>query len=165
MILICYDGSEDARAAVERAGSLLHGQAATVLTVWQPFVQTLASSPTGLGPMAGLTSMEQIDDASRKRAEEHAVEGAELARAAGLEATPRTCAQEASTADAILHHAEAVGAEAIMMGSRGRTGLKSLLLGSVSHAVIHQADRTVIIVPSPKVASARTRRVSELEQD
>ncbi len=164
MILICYDGSDDARAAIERAGSLLRGQAATVLTVWQPFVQTLASSPTGLGPMAGLSSMDQIDEANRKHAERHAAEGAELARAAGLEATPRSCSQETSTADAILSEAEAVGAEAIVMGSRGLTGLKSLFLGSVSHAVIHQADRTVIVVPSPTVASARTRRVSDLEQ-
>jgi nucleotide-binding universal stress UspA family protein len=43
------------------------------------------------------------------------------------------------------------------MGSRGLTGVKSLLLGSVSHAVIQHADRTVIVVPSPEVAAARAR--------
>jgi nucleotide-binding universal stress UspA family protein len=41
------------------------------------------------------------------------------------------------------------------MGCRGLTALKSLLLGSVSHAVIQHADRTVIVVPSPAVAASR----------
>jgi nucleotide-binding universal stress UspA family protein len=43
------------------------------------------------------------------------------------------------------------------MGSRGLTGVKSLLLGSVSRSVIQHADRTVIVVPSPEVAAARAR--------
>jgi len=43
------------------------------------------------------------------------------------------------------------------MGSRGLTGLKSLLLGSVSHAVIQRADRAVIVVPSTEVAASRSR--------
>ncbi len=159
MILVCYDGSDDARAAVDGAGKLLARQQATVLTVWQPFVQVLAASATGLGAMAGLTHMEEIDEASRKQAERHATGGAKLARAAGLEATPRACSQDTTTAEAILSQAEAVDVEAIVMGSRGLTGLKSLLLGSVSHAVIQQADRTVIVVPSAEVAAARAARL------
>jgi nucleotide-binding universal stress UspA family protein len=158
MILLCYDGSDDARAAVEHAGHLLQGQPATVLTVWPPFAQILASTTTGLGAMAGLVQMEEIDDASRKQAEQHAREGTELARKSGLEAAPRTRPQDTTTADAILSEAEALGAEAIVMGSRGLTGLKSLLLGSVSHAVIQHADRAVIVVPSRQVASARAHR-------
>lgn len=54
MILLCYDGSEDARAAIEHAGHLLSGQPAIVLTVWEPFVEVLWTShsserPTVLG--------------------------------------------------------------------------------------------------------------------
>ena len=45
------------------------------------------------------------------------------------------------------------------MGSRGLTGLKPLLLGSVSHAVIQHASRMVIVVPSPQVAAARVREL------
>jgi hypothetical protein len=36
MILICYDGSADAKAAIESAGELLDCQPAIVVTVWQP---------------------------------------------------------------------------------------------------------------------------------
>ena len=49
------------------------------------------------------------------------------------------------------------------MGSRGLSGLKSMLLGSVSHAVLHGADRAVIVVPSPEVAGSRSRTRYELE--
>jgi hypothetical protein len=34
MILLCYDGSSDAQCAIDRAGELLRGQPATILTLW-----------------------------------------------------------------------------------------------------------------------------------
>jgi hypothetical protein len=34
MILICYDASDDAKAAIDEASKLFNGQKATVLTVW-----------------------------------------------------------------------------------------------------------------------------------
>lgn len=159
MILICYDGSADSRAAIEHAGELLSEQDAIVLTVWQPFVEALARAPSGFGLAPGaIDDVERIDRASRENAERHAQEGAELARKAGMNAQPRTHEEETTTANAILSEAEASGATAILMGSRGLTGLKSVLLGSVSHAVIQHADRTVIVVPSPEVAASRARR-------
>lgn len=163
MILICYDGSPDARAAIEHGGELLNGEPATVLTVWQPFVEVLAHTPSGFGLTPGMIDFEEVDAATRKSAEERAEEGAQLARDAGLNAQPRTCSQMTTTASAILSEAEEVGASAILMGSRGLTGLKSLLLGSVSHAVIQHADRAVIVVPSPDVADARGRSRREAQ--
>ena len=41
------------------------------------------------------------------------------------------------------------------LGTRGLTGLKSLFLGSVSHAALEHADRPVMVVPSGEVAAAR----------
>jgi nucleotide-binding universal stress UspA family protein len=155
MILICYDGSPDSKAAIEHGGELLKGESVTVLTVWQPFVELLAQTSPGFGLSPGMVDVEEIDKAARERAEKLAEAGCDLARQAGLEAEPRVYPQETTTGDAILTEAEAVGASAILMGSRGLTGLKSLLLGSVSHAVIQHADRTVIVVPSPNVAAAR----------
>jgi len=101
--------------------------------------------------------MEEIDAATQKDAERLAAEGAALAVRAGLDARPRICSQHATKAKAILEQAGVVDASAIVMGSRGLTGLKSLLLGSVSHAVVNHADRAVIVVPSPEVAASRCR--------
>lgn len=158
MILICYDGSADAKAAIERGAGLLKGQPATVLTVWETFIELIAHTPTRYGLIADIPNMDEIDADTRKNAETCASEGAELARKAGLDAQPRVRAKETTTAEEILAEADAIGASAILMGSRGLTALKSLLLGSVSHTVIQNADRPVIVVPSADVAGARERR-------
>lgn len=156
MILVCYDGSPDAKAAIERGGELLSGQPATILTVWQPFVQVMVHAYAGFGLAAGFDQdQEAIDKVAREHAEERAQEGAELARAAGFDATPFARAQETTTAEAILSAADEVSASAILMGSRGLSRVRSMLLGSVSHGVIQRADRTVIIVPSSDVVAAR----------
>jgi nucleotide-binding universal stress UspA family protein len=160
MILICYDGSDDAKAAIDQAGKLLHGQPATVLTVWQPFAEVLAETPLGFGIAPGVLNIEEADNASREAAEGLAAEGAELARQVGFNAQARESSRLETTAHAILTEAAEVEASAIVMGSRGLTGLKSLLLGSVSHSVLQRADRTVIVVPSPAVASSRKRRLA-----
>jgi nucleotide-binding universal stress UspA family protein len=159
MILICYDGSPDAKAAIEHGARLVRGEQATVLTIWQPFIDIVAHTPTfGLG--AAVVDSEKIDEESRRTAEERAEEGVRLARKAGVEAEARVEAQGmTTTAQTILAEAEQLNASAIVMGSRGLTGVKSLLLGSVSHAVIQHADRPVIVVPSPEVATRRAREL------
>ena len=157
MILICYDGSADSKAAIAEGPRLLGGGAATVLTVWEPFIDVLARTPTGFGISPAIFDEGEIDKLESENAEKRAREGVELARQAGFEAQPRTRLEDSSTYDAILSEAKALDATAILMGSRGLTGLKSLLLGSVSHGVIQHADRTVIIVPSPEVAASRRR--------
>ena len=161
MILICYDGSADARAAIEGAAELFPDEPATVLTVWQPFVEVMARTTVGFGLVPSVPSPDEIDQASQTSAEQTAVEGAELASRLGMTAQPRAASQLTTTARAILGEAAHVGANAIVMGSRGLTGVKSLLLGSVSHEVIQQADRTVVIVPSPEVATSRQREVRQ----
>ena len=156
MILICYDGSPDAKAAIEQGAELLKGQPATVLTVWQPFVQVITRAYAGFGWAAGFDlEQEAIDKAAREHAEELAQEGADVARAAGFDATPSTRSQDTTTAEAILSEGDAIEASAILMGSRGLGRVKSMLLGSVSHGVIQHAERTVIVAPSPEVVATR----------
>jgi nucleotide-binding universal stress UspA family protein len=156
VILIAYDGSADAQAAIERAGELLSGQPATVLSVWERFVDVLARS--GGGMPIGDVDFEALDRSSEDQARQRVDEGTHLAQQAGLVAQARLRARDASVADCILAEAETLGADAIVMGTRGLTGVKSFLLGSVSHAVLQHSDRPVIVVPSPEVAAARAAR-------
>jgi nucleotide-binding universal stress UspA family protein len=154
VILICYDGSADAKEAIARGAAVSRGQRATVLTVWQPF------DSAAVGLSGGVEDMRESDEASRQHAERQAEEGARLASEAGFDASPLTVDRRSTIADAILDQAASLEATAILIGSRGLTGVKSLLLGSVSHAVIQHADRMVIVVPSPEVAAARERQHS-----
>jgi nucleotide-binding universal stress UspA family protein len=159
VILICYDGSPDSQTAIDQAGKLLGAKPATVLTVWVPFIEVIARTGAGLGFTPGFDDTD-IDAASEANAKTRADEGAERARSAGLDAQSRTRAQTTTVAEAIIAEAAEIEASAIVIGTRGLTGLKSVLLGSVSHAVLQHADLPVIVAPSAEIAAARRARRS-----
>jgi nucleotide-binding universal stress UspA family protein len=46
----------------------------------------------------------------------------------------------------IVNDAKEIGADVIVLGSRGRGDLAGLLLGSTAHKVIHLSDRPVLVV-------------------
>jgi nucleotide-binding universal stress UspA family protein len=51
-----------------------------------------------------------------------------------------------SPADAIVHASERLGAELIVVGSHGRTGLSRAVLGSVAESVVRRSTKPVLIV-------------------
>jgi len=51
-----------------------------------------------------------------------------------------------STAAAIVNYAETEGVDLITIGTRGRTGIARMLLGSVASAVVTYAHCAVMIV-------------------
>jgi len=157
MILIAYDGSEDAKAAIEQAGKLFNGQSATVVTVWQRFIDTMARVGGGIGV---IVDYDDIDSSSEQAAVERANEGAALAAGAGLKADGRAVVLDSTIAEAILRVSNEVDAAVVVLGSRGYTGVKSVVLGSVSNHVLHNADRPVLVVPSAAVAAERAKELA-----
>jgi nucleotide-binding universal stress UspA family protein len=156
MILIAYDGSQDAKTAIQHAGQLMPATAVTVLTIWEPFTTMLARTPEVLKSLAAVRDADDIDRQEANPAEESAKQGVELARAARLDATSLTTPLRGSIAETIIAQADRLDVDAIVVGSRGLTGM-ALLLGSVSLAVVQRADRTVVIVRSADVAKQRQR--------
>jgi nucleotide-binding universal stress UspA family protein len=152
MILICYDGSPDAQSAIDHAAELLGGRPATVLTVWEPLADVMARSGAGLAFSSPAFDYEEVDRVSEEAARDRAEEGAARARRAGVDAQARTGVRGGTVSQTILATAEEIGADAIVLGTRGLTGVKSLFLGSVSRGVLQHADRPVLVVPSPQGA-------------
>jgi nucleotide-binding universal stress UspA family protein len=164
MILICYDGSDDAKAAITHVGQLLPGADATLLTVWEPFEKFSPGGRSRLSPLSTIVDPGAADERLHASARELVDEGVELAAAAGLKAEPATTEQHDSVADAILRTAEELDADVIVLGSRGH-GMLGSMLGSTSHKVLQQADRMVLVIPSPKVAARRHRLLAHETED
>jgi nucleotide-binding universal stress UspA family protein len=143
-LLICYDGSEDAKQAIRSAGGLLGGRHALLLTVWEP-----TAAPGGLawlGDGTSIVNFAELDRAAAEHGDRVADEGVRIAREEGLGAEPVTIKAAAPIWRTILEIADREEAAAIVMGCRGLTGVRSLLVGSVSSAVIHHAVRPTLVV-------------------
>jgi nucleotide-binding universal stress UspA family protein len=68
-------------------------------------------------------------------------------RTAGLDASAAVVV-DPTPARAILEHADAVDADLVVVGTRGRKGFGRVLVGSVAEGVLRGTSRAVLIVPS-----------------
>ncbi|MEU7892777.1 universal stress protein [Nonomuraea sp. NPDC049152] len=144
-ILVAYDGSDDSKAAIAYAGTLLKGQEAVVLSVWERLaLASIRGSAGMIAPVDTTAEDEAIQAATRELAEQ----GAGLAVQAGLNATARWESDSLAVWSTIVDVAEELDATLIVTGTRGLGGVRSLLLGSTSDRVLHHAGRPVLIVPS-----------------
>lgn len=71
-ILIAYDGSDDAKAAIGFTGSLLRGEPAVVLTVWERLAMNAARASVGMVISAEVSAAEDqaIGDAMKELAQQ-----------------------------------------------------------------------------------------------
>jgi nucleotide-binding universal stress UspA family protein len=132
-ILVAYDGSECADAALEdlrRAGLPADAQ-----------IKVLSVVESWLPPPSGLEIVEHID-----RDQEYL----SLARRAGLRLVSMESGWDVksetgagSPATVIIKKADEWGADLIVVGSHGRTALGRFFFGSVSQKVLHESGRSV----------------------
>jgi nucleotide-binding universal stress UspA family protein len=160
MLLLCYDGSEGARAALEQAARLFPGQHALIACYWQPFAES--NKRFAVDILELVQDADRINEREQQLVEEIAVQGAAAARQLGLEAEAAAIRIDGPIEEAILAHAEEIDASAIVLGSRSRSRLRSQILGDVANEVAQRATRPVFLVPSAGLASARR---SELTRD
>ena len=142
-VLLAYDGSDHAKAAIaEAACQLGPGRHAVVLTVWRDYghyVPVIVSAD----PAPGLAEVAKRD------AQEVVREGAGIARAVGFDATAMIESGD-PVWRRILDVADALEASLLVLGSHGPTGLRRVLMGSVAHAAAAHTDRDVLIAHLPE---------------
>ena len=86
------------------------------------------------------------DRAAADLGERVARDGARIAQQAGFHAKPVAVEATGPVWKTIVEIADRHDAATIVMGSRGLTGLRPMLLGSVSSAIVHHADRPTLII-------------------
>jgi nucleotide-binding universal stress UspA family protein len=147
-VLLAYDGSPDARAAIAAAGRLMSGRRAVVVHVWSALFPH-ASSPRTPAEAPVREFRAFVDEYERmfaEIAESEAAEGVALARDAGFDASGETLESDGSAWHALADAATRNGAAVIVAGSRGRGRVASVLLGSVSSGLVHNAETPTLVI-------------------
>lgn len=149
-ILVPTDGSDGALAGANRGIDLAAAVGADVhaLSVVDTSDVDLASVREAEGERAAIeaearTAIETIATTARDRYPE-------------LEVT--TAVEHGTPFRAIHRYVETAGIDAIAMGTKGRTGLERVVLGSVAENVLRTADVPVLVVPQ---AAGETRLTPE----
>jgi len=169
-ILLPTDGSDHANKAARIAGDLAgkydselvllhvllrdhldeglkHYAEVERLAEGRPLSEAVASIPEGRFPVSmvppnGGETDEQVLSAVAELVLRAATDAAKERGASRL----RALIEDGDPAQRILQRAEAEGADLIVMGSRGFSDLKGLIVGSVSHKVSHLAPCPVMFV-------------------
>jgi universal stress protein A len=135
-ILVPLDFSETSGAALEMAIRLA-GEGGATLHLLHAYEIPLGTIPP-YGVAVPASVLDEVRDAAARRLEKavQRVEGAGVAC--------RTHLVHAAPAEAIVEAAREMGADLIVMGTRGLAGVKHLLLGSVAERVVRQAPCPVL---------------------
>jgi len=142
VFVLCTDGSELAnRALVAGLALLKSGPRVVVVTVVEAFDPTLV---TGAGLAGGTMSPEQLDEYDRRAQAGGEAAVHEAAAVLGRDDV-ETQVLRGDPGRRVCDFAAEVGAVAVIIGTRGRGGLKRAFLGSVSDYVVRNAPCPVVV--------------------
>lgn len=142
-ILVATDFSPDAERAVQwavRLGGLMKAEV-TALYVLDPSLGAVAGLPPEVASMAA--TGELLDRLRRETT-------AKMARLGRRYLQVRTLIREGSPRPAILQTADRLGADLIVIGTRGRRGLAHAVFGSVAEHTVRYAKVPVLTVRKSK---------------
>jgi nucleotide-binding universal stress UspA family protein len=138
-IVVGVDGSEGGAAALAFAAAeaVFRSARLRIVSAWQvPVMAYGADFPPPMDPVTW--------EAVRERAQQVADESFAAMKKLQPSLQGEALAVEGQAAEVLL--AQGAGATLIVVGRRGLGGLRSLLLGSVSHHVVQHAPCPVVVV-------------------
>jgi nucleotide-binding universal stress UspA family protein len=145
-ILVATDFSEGSDAALEQAFSVAKIVGGAVVDLVHVLDPALLTAPTSLGAMPLVDAealMNEVDKALAERA----------ARATKQGVVCTTDSLDGFPPREIARHAQQTGADLIVVGTHGRTGLAHAIMGSVAERVVQRASCPVLVVPAPRGAN------------
>lgn len=145
--MVAVDGSEHGWKALDLAADMAKsGNAELIILHVVPF-ETMPEGLAEFARMEGISVDEE--DArfhyARTLGDKLTDEAEKRARAAGLTQVTAEVA-EGNTAEEIVEKAKVKSADMLFLGSRGVSEIRGLLLGSISHKVMHLAPCTCVVV-------------------
>jgi nucleotide-binding universal stress UspA family protein len=153
-VLLAYDGSPEAQAALREAVALFGHRPLIVASVWEPGLAMMTMMPPAgepsMGYMPDPDEVAAIDQAQSGHAGDVAEAGARLARELGATAEALPVPDAVNVAGTLIEIAEERDARAIVVGSRGLGGIKARVLGSTSRKLLHDTHRPVLVVRTPE---------------
>lgn len=162
-VIFAEDGSANARRACDLIAAWEIFRDATVRVVSVGHVDPYLHS--GIAPSAQVLAHQTLvaaRAATRREHERLAAQAVRLLAQAGLrsEAEVRLGAPAAE----IVSAAREWPADVVVIGSRGRTGIERLLLGSVARGVVHSAPCSVLVVPSGALRGTEAAATEDRER-
>ncbi|MCA1703134.1 MAG: universal stress protein [Actinobacteria bacterium] len=145
-VLLAYDGSAHSRRAIDVAGGFLSGPAVVlyVLSVEPPVVPA-----AGAGVPVATPDISVLEREAVERAERVLEEGCQRAAAAGF--GPEPVLERGGGGrlawEAIVRVADERDVQVIVVGRRGISTIKALVVGSVADGVVQHTTRPVVVVP------------------
>ena len=142
--MVAFDGSKDSVKAIDFGCSLAekYGSTLVVAHVYSPALPPY----TGATPMPmPEVELEGVAELSKERARGALADGIKLAEAHGVKAKGELL-EAGSTVQAIVEFAASEKVDLIIVGTRGMTGFKKLILGSVSSGLVGHSECSVLVV-------------------
>jgi nucleotide-binding universal stress UspA family protein len=148
-VAIAYDGSEGAKNAVALAAELFQDRSAVVVYAWRsPLRDPIFGRDFLATPVDQMRAIAAgFEELTKTQAQTVANEGAGLAREFGFDdASADVAVTRRSAWRSLLEAAEDADASVVVSGARGLGGIASALVGSVSSALVSNAERPTLIV-------------------
>jgi nucleotide-binding universal stress UspA family protein len=148
-IVVGTDGSERAGVAVSHAAMLASLSGATLHIVHAYRTVMLSEAAVSATSGGGRTVDVQSANAS-VAAEAQAVCRQAAAHAQSNGVIVETHAVRGDPSDALTDVAQSVGADVVVVGNRGMTGMKRFVLGNVPNKISHRAPCSILIVDTSR---------------
>ena len=146
-IVVGIDGSVESAAALDWAVRMARGMGSEVVAVYAIHAPLWLAGAFE-APVPPL-QFDAVWRAAMKKVFEE--EWCRPLNAAGIKY--RTMIEDGRPASVVAGVADRVDADVIVVGRRGRGGVAELVLGSVSHELVLQSRRPVLLIPHAKAAS------------